>query len=110
VAVGAVGPQAVQVLILERGRGLTYTPRRESRFRGPRSIDRFAAVLEPGAQFGETFAAILLKILALKLTRTLSSSSSLAAIWPLEARSQQGERIRRIGWLVGVGNLAGHSS
>ena len=30
-------------LILERGRGLTYTPRRESRFRGPRSIDRFAA-------------------------------------------------------------------
>jgi hypothetical protein len=24
-----------------------------------------------------------------------------AAIWPLEARSQQGERIRRIGWLAG---------
>jgi len=42
-------------LILERGRGLTYTPRRESRFRGPRSIDRFAAVLEPGAQFGENY-------------------------------------------------------
>jgi hypothetical protein len=41
-------------LILERGRGLTCTPRRESRFRGPRSIDRFAAVLEPGAQSGET--------------------------------------------------------
>jgi hypothetical protein len=27
-------------------------------------------VLEPGAQFGETFAAILLKILALKLTHS----------------------------------------
>ena len=29
-----------------------------------------------------------------------------AAIWPLEARSQLGERIRRIGWLAG--GLAAH--
>jgi hypothetical protein len=88
VAVGAVGSQAVQVLILERGRGLTYTPRRESRFRGPRSIDRFAAVLEPRAQFGETFAAILLKILALKLTHSFEfvlAGGDLAARSPFAA-------------------------
>ena len=45
-------------LILERGRGLTCTPRRKSRFRGPRSIDRFAAVLEPGAQLARPGKAV----------------------------------------------------
>jgi hypothetical protein len=88
VALGAVGSQAVQVRILERGRGLTYTPRRKSRFRGPRSIDRFAAVLEPDAQFGETFAAILLKIFALKLTHSFEfglAGGDLAARSPFAA-------------------------